>query len=293
MNIKTQIENWYNSYCYKHKIPSDLYDLYSNIDETLTFDENINKIEEDLELLSENGTMLKLQLEQAKSYRNPSIHESNQNINLDLTDSIAIVGDRDSGKTNLAFYLMNNYKGHRIKYLYGYPININGYNTIRTWGNLLKVSDSIIFIDEIQRYIPLYEKKANHEFMELLSFLSHQNNTLIFTTQLSQFITKGVEASIQTWFIKQLDIMSLKNGCKIKRILQETASPQITKRGMNISINQYIAHDDTMPISFNGIHTFKDQGINKDWKTPTKTAQENITKMAQETPIRKEEIQTY
>lgn len=289
---RQKINDWYITYCYKHKIPLDLYDIESKIDENLSFDENINIIEEELSQLAEDGTLLEEYLRQQKVESERPIEQHTINLNLELTDSIAIVGDRNSGKTNLAFSLMNNYKGSRSKYLYGYPKNIDGYNTIRTWGNLLKISDSIIFIDEIQRYIPLYEKKANHEFMELLSFLSHQNNTLIFTTQLSQFITKGVEASIQTWFIKQLDIMSLKNGCKIKRILQETASPQITKRGMNLSINQYIAHDDTMPISFNGIHTFKDQGIMKDWKTPTKTAQENIIKTAIETPTKKI-IETY
>ena len=284
---RQKINEWYMTYCYKHKIPGDLYDIESKIDDSLTFEENINIIEEELSQLAEDGTLLEEYIKQQKAESERPIEHHNINLNLELTDSIAIVGDRNSGKTNLAFYLMNNYKGSRTKYLYGYPKNIKGYHNIRTWGDLLKISDSIIFIDEIQRYIPLYEKKANHEFMELLSFLSHQNNTLIFTTQLSQFITKGVEASIQTWFIKQLDIMGLKNGCKIKRILQETASPQITKRGMNISVNQYIAHDETMPISFNGIHTFSNQGVLKDWKTPTKTAQENVTKTAQETPKEK------
>jgi hypothetical protein len=274
MVLKDKILNWYEKYCYEHKIDSDLYDIEAKIDSNITAEENINAIEEDLRILAENGTLLKEQVKQEKA-RNLST-KAVFSINLDLTDSVAIVGDRNSGKTNLAFGLLNNYSGTKAKYLYGYPKEIPGFKLISTWSDLLKLTDSVIFIDEIQKYIKLYDRRANAELMELLSFLAQQNNTLIFTTQLSQFITKGVEASIQTWLIKQLDIRGLKNGCKIKRILQETANPRITEKGMAIYLNEYIAYDSTMPIGFNGIHTFGDQGIGKDWKIatkiPTKTA---------------------
>lgn len=201
-------------------------------------------------------------------------------LNLDKTDSVAIVGDRNSGKTNLAFSFMNSYRGRRGKVLYGYPKDFKGYLRIANWEDLLQITDSIIFIDEISKYIKLYDRRANVELMDLLSFLAHQNNTLIFTTQLTQFITKGVEASIQTWCIKQIDIVGLKNGCKVKRILQATAHPRITNKGMALRVDEYIAHDLNMRIGFSGLHTFKDQNIKKDWKTATKIPTKTATKSA-------------
>ena len=200
-------------------------------------------------------------------------------INLDETDSIAICGDRNSGKTNLGFHLLNNYNGERKTYIYGYPKPHRKHTLISEWGELLRLENAIIFIDELNRYVKLYDRKANTELMELLSFISHQKNTLIFTTQLSQFITKGVEASIQTWLIKQLDVQSLKNGCKIKRILQNTAHPRImANRAMHLKENEYIAYDTKMPVGFNGLHTFPFQNVGKDWRgiipkeTPQKAA---------------------
>src|SRR3990167_324809 len=116
-------------------------------------------------------------------------------LDLDKTDSVAIVGNRNSGKTNLAFAFMNDYKGSKTKYLFGYPKEVEGYITISHWEDVFKITDAVVFIDEIQRYIKFYETKANYELMEFMSFLQHNKVTIIFTTQLSQFITKGVEAT--------------------------------------------------------------------------------------------------
>src|SRR3990167_7097257 len=187
-------------------------------------------------------------------------------INLDETDSVAILGNRDTGKTNLAFYFMNTYKGEKKKYLYGYPKEVDGYTMINHWLDVFKITDSIVFIDELQRYIRFYETKSNFELMEFISFLKHNNVTLIFTTHLSQFITKGIEASIQTWCIKQLDIGGLKNGCKAKRILKNTSDPRITQWSVKLDKNEFVAYDEMMPVGFNGIKKFDFQGIGKDWK---------------------------
>ena len=187
-------------------------------------------------------------------------------LDLDQTDSVAILGDRDSGKSNLMFYLSNNYHRKKQKVLYGYPIEKEGYVSISNWQDLLKTENAVILIDEIQKYIKTYLQRANIELMELLSMLKHQNNTIVFTTPLSQFITKGIEASIQTWLIKQLDIYSLKNGSKPKRIIQNTASPRITSKGINLKQNEYLAYDPKMPIGFNKIHTFPNQHIQKEWR---------------------------
>lgn len=293
MKLNERIWLWFEKYCQNHKISSDVYDLDSMIDSSLSFEENINIIEDDLKSLAEDGTLLKEQINCLKAEQEKEASETNEqfSIDLDLTDSVAVVGDRNSGKTNLAFSFMNNYKGKKKKYLYGYPTEKKGYKRISTWSDLLTLSDSIILIDEIQKYCKLYDRRANTELMELLSFLAQENNTLIFTTQLSQFITKGVEASIQSWCIKQLDILGLKNGCKIKRILRDTAHPRITNKGISIKINEYIAFDLTMPVGFNGLHTFKDQNVKKDWKATVgrviKTAKKPETKKDHKTATKK------
>lgn len=187
-------------------------------------------------------------------------------INLDKVRSVCILGEIDSGKTNLAFYYMNSYKGTRQKYLFGYPIEVEGYISIATWGDLLKIKDGIIFIDEIQRLIRTYDKKANIQLMEMISLFSHKNNTLIFTTQLSQFVTKGIEAFIDVWAIKHIDLETLKNGSKPKRIIQRLSYPKKNNWVLDLEPNEWFEYSEKNGLGENKIKRFEFQGINKDWR---------------------------
>ena len=272
----------YEQFCYKNGIDSDKFDINAEMDSNISYWENVEIIEDKLSILKDS-----LIMQQAnKPISRPDLKNTNPlKLNLDNTDSIAVIGDRSTGKTNLVFYLLNNYRGVRDVYLYGYPKKLPGFKRVSSWTDLLKLTDSIIYIDEVHRYIKLYDRRANIELMELLSFLRHENNTLIFSTQLSQFITKGVEASIQTWLIKRLDILSLKNGSKPKRILNEIADARITEKGMALENNEVISYDNLQEIGFNGIYTFSDQRIGKDWKrnhdkNSEKNSEKNSDKVA-------------
>ena len=187
-------------------------------------------------------------------------------VNLDKIKTLAILGNIDSGKTNLAFYYMNSYKGTKQKVLYGYPITKECFISVSCWNDLLKVKDSIIFIDEIQKYIRFSETHSNNRFLEFISLLSHKNNILIFTTQLTQFITKGVEAFIDCWAIKRIDLETLKNGSRPQRIIQRLATPRKNDWVLDLEPNEFYEYSDRNPIGENSIKTFENQGILKDWR---------------------------
>ena len=145
-------------------------------------------------------------------------------VQLDEVKSVAILGDINTCKTNLAFSMLREYKGDRQIYLVGYPKQIDNFKTISNFQDLFKLTDSIIFIDEIQKYIKIYDRRANYDLMELISLFAHNNNTLIFSTCLSQFISKSIEGYIDCWDLTRiLDIKSLKNGSKAKRIIEQTS----------------------------------------------------------------------
>lgn len=187
-------------------------------------------------------------------------------VNLDKIKTLAILGNIDSGKTNLAFYYMNSYKGTKQKVLYGYPIQKDGFISVSCWNDLLKVKDSIIFIDEIQKYIKFSETHANTKFLEFISLLSHKNNILIFTTQITQFITKGVEAFIDCWSFKRIDLDTLKNGSRPKRIIQRIATPKKNDWILDLEVNEFFEYSDRNEIGENGLKTFDFQNIAKDWR---------------------------
>lgn len=192
--------------------------------------------------------------------------QKDKTIDLEIVKSIAIIGDIDSGKTNLGFYYLNSYKGKRKKYLYGYPKKIKGYLSIYTWNDLLKIKDGIIFIDEIQKFIKVYDRKSNYQLMELIALFAHKNNTLIFTTQLSQFITRGIEAYIDVWAIKRIDLETLKNGSKSKRVIQRLNYEKKNDWVLDLENDEWYEYCEKNKIGENRIKKFPFQGIGKDWR---------------------------
>jgi len=189
----------------------------------------------------------------------------NPKIDLDKMECIAIIGDRNSGKSNLGFYLLNQYSGTRNKCVFGYPKHLDGYVNLHNWNDLIKMSNAVIFMDELQKYIKVYDRRANYQLMELVGLFAHNRNTLIFTTQLSQYITRGVEAIIDVWCVKQIDLEMLKNGSKPRIILRRTASPQISEIGVSLNTNEFVMYSEKNDVHVNGVHTFEFQNIGKDW----------------------------
>ena len=208
-------------------------------------------------------------------------------MNLDNTKVVSILGDCNSGKTNLAFHLLREYKGERQIYLLGYPKQVDNFISLSDFNDIFQLTDSIIFMDEISRFIKLHDKKANQQLLELITLFSHNNNTLILTTQLSQFITKSVEAFVDGWCLTRIkDIKTLKNGSKPKRIIQNTTDYQCNQWSLALRPGEYLESVDTNQIGMNGIKTFPFQNIGKDWrntdKNSDKKVQINATKNFQE-----------
>ena len=102
--------------------------------------------------------------------------------------------------------------------------------------------------------------------MELISLFAHKNNTLIFTTQATQFVTRGVEHFIDVWVIKNMDLESLKNGSKAKRVIQRLSDPRKTEWYLSLEKNEYYEYSEKNEIGQNKVKTFPDMGINKDWR---------------------------
>lgn len=187
-------------------------------------------------------------------------------IDLDLVKSVCILGEVDSGKTNLGFWYLKNYKGKRKIYLLGYPKKIEGYMNLNSFEDIFKLKDSIIYCDELQKFIKVYDRKSNYLLMELISLFAHKNNTMIFSTQVTQFVTRGVEAFIDVWAIKSIDLASLKNGSKPKRIIYRLFDPRRTEWYLSLDKSEFYEYSEKNEIGQNKIKTFPNMGITKDWR---------------------------
>ncbi|KKL83091.1 hypothetical protein LCGC14_1978290, partial [marine sediment metagenome] len=178
---------------------------------------------------------------------------------------IGILGDRDYGKTSIVFDLLKKYQGKRGIVLFAYPDTSFKYRQIHTLSELELTTSSIVFMDELQKHIKFYQRSMNDEFLELLSTMAHNNNTLLFTTPMSQFITKSLDCFIDGFiYTKISDLGQLKNGSKAKRLLQAFSCVRISKRTLRLEKGEYLQIIDGQEQT-NGVHRFSNPFIKKAW----------------------------
>ena len=187
-------------------------------------------------------------------------------MDLDKTKIVGIVGDTDTGKTNLAVYLLRKYKGERKIYTLGYPSQIDNFIPLSKKQDLMKLTHSIIFVDELARFFPTRERHTSQDFLEMARYLGHSKNTIIFTTQLSQDLTNQMEAFVDTLLITRMeDLRYLKFGSKIKYTVLDSADYRMNGHSLNLSIGEYLESCPTNEIGGDGIKSFPFQDIGKDW----------------------------
>jgi len=63
-----------------------------------------------------------------------------------------------------------------------------------------------------------------------------------------------------------MDLGSLKNGGKPKRIIYNTTHPRCTQWSLALRKGEYIEHSELNEPEDNGLKTFEDQKIGKDWR---------------------------
>lgn len=280
----------------------DVFDFDAEWSDGLNFEENSRLIKEKCRhLLGLNETEVKKMIKEEKATsgkieeqqkKNFETHISDKKINqewdtidLDKFKSVAILGDTNSSKSNLAVYHLRNYKGKRKIYTLGYPRQLDNFTQLSSFRDVFQLTDAVIFIDELNQFIKVYDRKANYDLMELISLFAHQNNTLVFTTCLSQFITQGVEAFIDCWLLTRMnDLANLKNGSKPKRIIQNTFHPKCNKWSLSLANGEYLEFSELNEIGKNGVKVFPDQKIGKDWKTGLysgKNSEQNVSKSSE------------
>jgi len=185
---------------------------------------------------------------------------------VDNNKPIAVIGEGNSGKTNLGIYLATLIKDKK-KYILGYPKRLDGFISLASIEDLPKISKCILVIDEFSKYFPVWEKRSNEKLMETLQFCEHSEIKVILITQLSQFITKQCEAFIPQWAIKQINVRRLKNGSTPSYVLKNVLKDmRITKDYIKLLINEFVWYNEQSQVGETGIYTFPDMNIKKDWK---------------------------
>jgi len=184
--------------------------------------------------------------------------------NLNKVRAIAIYGDCGSGKTALAYKCIEAMKPlNRQVYLVQHPkvelIEEFGWQNLSNIEEMEYLQDCIIYIDEPQLKISIYDKRANEVIAKMCSLARQRNIILIISSSDTRCFTKHNESFFDLWLVKDLDYEMVKQRSKIKKIVQ--ANTFLDARGFRLKVNQFLSYSRALR-KFNGLHTFD---LSKNW----------------------------
>lgn len=209
-----KILNWYNNFCYKNKIDSDLFDINAEIDSAISEEENITILEEKLNILKANGTLLKKEYEKTKTeqleYKSDSIE---LNIKKWLLDSIskskvyAVIGSRGSGKSLLAYSLLECH--HKISdrkcYVYKFPKPYLLPDFIKSVNDIYECEKGgVLLIDEagIEFNQFSFNSKQSIDLANMLKVARHRDLSIFFIAQNGGNLTRDIRRLIDCYLLR-------------------------------------------------------------------------------------------
>ena len=172
--------------------------------------------------------------------------------------TIAIYGNCGSGKTSLAYHLIDLIKENKKVFFLKHPkpelIEEMGYEDLDSLEQMEKMQDCVLYIDEPQLSLPIYAHKANKIIAQICSLARQLDITLVISSSDTRVFTKANEAYFDLWCVKDLDYDMVKNGSKIKNVLRKNA--KFDPSGIRLDKDEFIAECRTNP-QINGKHLFQ------------------------------------
>ena len=222
-----------------------LFDIDANIDSDLTFDENKTILYEKIRYFKENDIPEEVQEYYANQERKANQVQPSSDVEeiLPKLKSIAILGATRSGKTALSFKFLEVLAKDRPIFILRHPIPqlilTAGYKILPTLADIEKLQDCVLYIDEPQIHMgEVGQAKANYKLAKLLSLCGQRNITLILSTSDTRFITRGVEAYIDAWVVKDIEPALTKRGSMINKVIRGNAFLDI--EGWSLDVNEYL-----------------------------------------------------
>jgi len=247
--MKDKILNWYEKYCYDHNIDSDLFDIESEIDSNISFDENITIIEEKLKCLSADGTLLKEQVKKEKERQEKEFNEKSKLQECSLNKLfnepkiIGVCSDVNEGKSMTLYYLIKFLKDNFNFKLFSYGLRSSvGEQKIYSIEELEKIRDSVVVLDEFFTLLDLEDRKKRRDIESTLRLIHHNNNILILAGVPENF-KKFISAKLSVVFLKRITLGDFINGSRIKNICVNYSGIEMGSSVLDIKINECLVFD--------------------------------------------------
>jgi len=171
--------------------------------------------------------------------------------------SISISGAPGTGKTALAYTVIEQLRrdGRKV-FVLQHPkpqlLEERGYHLLMDIEQMPELEDCILWLDEPQLHLRTYDHHANEALQIVLSLARQKNITIVLSTSETRFITRGLEAYIDVWMVKDQEPELVKQGSMIRKIIKEHCF--LNWRAFSCKQDEFLLHCRKLPV-LNGRHT--------------------------------------
>ena len=246
-----KLENWLINFWKKKHISQDIrsFDLLSEIDNSLTFEENKEII---IDKLKERNYINNLDLmdkEEIKECEDEYLRENQKsNINLfslfDKPKIIGLISDVNEGKSNMLYWIIEELKKTKRFNLYGYGLRKDVKKLVKIYSieELEKIKNSLIIIDEVMTLFDLDNRMIKRQIESTLRLIHHNNNILILSA-VPENIKKFISSKLNVIIYKRVTFEDFINGSSVKRTILNYKGNERGYKVLNLDINEAIIYD--------------------------------------------------
>lgn len=142
---------------------------------------------------------------------------------------VALVGEKNSGKTNNLVALIKEYKNKRKDvqvYVYGFPSDVTHYlkkmdvREISSLKHLVQKKDCILILDQVER-LKLNDRRYKEQLDQFVDFVYHNNVYVILCSPNIREFNSIIGSVIDKWLLKTVREDSCVNGSQLKMVIDE------------------------------------------------------------------------
>jgi len=156
---------------------------------------------------------------------------------------ISVVGNSNSGKSNLVYSFIKELKSNYKCKIYSYGLRFNlKENKINSINELEKIKNSIIFLDEFSSILDVEDRRKKKLIEKTFRLIFHHNNILVLVgnpENYKKFISS--KSNVIIYFNSDLD--EFINGSRIKNICLNYKGYELGYSVLELNKNECIVYD--------------------------------------------------
>ena len=157
---------------------------------------------------------------------------------------IGLVGNTNTAKSNLIYWLLDELKkDYKFKvYVYGLRCTVTNTISVHSVEEIEQVKDSIIIIDEMTSLFDLDNRKVKAQIENTIRLIFHNNNILLICG-LGENFKKFLSAKLTVVMFKKVTLADLINGSTVKNIVMSYKGNERGQSILNLELNEALIFD--------------------------------------------------